>query len=191
MTNERNRCAVEGCSKPARSNKGRGWCSMHNERWRRYGSTKDQRPGMVKRFFDKVDTSAGQDSCHEWMGSRNSKGYGKFSIATSSSVLATRWVVEQHQDRVLKRDELVLHKCDNPPCVNVRHLYVGDYKQNARDAVERGQHSPWQRKLTACINGHEYNDANTQFSHKDGKIRRKCKVCRVVWLQARKLNDCK
>lgn len=35
--------------------------------------------------------------------------------------------------------DLVLHKCDNPPCFNPEHLYRGDQKQNAKDAMERGQ----------------------------------------------------
>ena len=34
---------------------------------------------------------------------------------------------------------MALHKCDNPPCCNVRHLYAGTKKQNSRDACNRGQ----------------------------------------------------
>ena len=46
----------------------------------------------------------------------------------------------------------VLHRCDNPPCVNPTHLYLGDAKQNARDRDDRGrtargERSPW-AKLT-------------------------------------------
>jgi hypothetical protein len=38
----------------------------------------------------------------------------------------------------------VLHHCDNRRCVNPDHLYIGDVKDNSRDAVVRGRHR-WQQ----------------------------------------------
>jgi len=49
----------------------------------------------------------------------------------------------------LGRDQMACHHCDNPACVNLAHLYVGDAKSNARDAwlrnrfpSRKGDHHP-------------------------------------------------
>jgi hypothetical protein len=33
----------------------------------------------------------------------------------------------------------VLHKCDNPPCINIEHLYLGTHGQNMKDKAVRGR----------------------------------------------------
>jgi len=48
------------------------------------------------------------------------------------------------------------HRCDNPPCCNPAHLYVGTRKQNIADAVERKR--LWQLKRTECPKGHPYSE---------------------------------
>lgn len=34
---------------------------------------------------------------------------------------------------------LVLHSCDNPPCCNERHLFLGTYKDNEQDKIRKGR----------------------------------------------------
>jgi hypothetical protein len=69
----------------------------------------------------------------------------------------------------------ILHTCDNPPCVNSRHLYAGTNDDNIRDKVDRGRHRNGQREKTHCTNGHEFTPENTRVWAKDGS--RVCKTC--------------
>jgi len=75
------------------------------------------------------------DRCWNWTGSKNIKGYGHTTLR-GRHTLAHRVAYEAVYGEFPK-DNMVLHLCDNPSCVNPRHLYLGNAKQNARDHWER------------------------------------------------------
>lgn len=82
-----------------------------------------------------VDTS-----CIEYTGSRDRQGYGKqWSPLMRRSTLAHRVAWEKVHGEI-PPGVCVLHHCDNPPCVNVDHLYLGSRADNARDRTERDRH---------------------------------------------------
>ncbi len=94
----------------------------------------------IERFWEKVDTTS-QD-CWEWQANRDSKNYGRFRLTSARRpVLAHRFAYEDVMGHISK-GSLVLHKCDNPPCVNPKHLYLGTHLDNRRDAYVRGRQ--WQ-----------------------------------------------
>jgi hypothetical protein len=123
-----------------------------------------------ERFASFVDASGGPDACHLWQGHRQQNGYGKFPVNRVPTI-ASRWILGYLRGRPLRRDEMACHHCDNPPCVNPKHLYVGDNAQNMKDAVARGTHNMVRK--THCPQGHPYDEANTR--HEAG--RRRCVTC--------------
>lgn len=99
------------------------------------------------RFWQKVDRSAGEFLCWEWLGARGSEGYGIFAAAKTT---AHRFSFRLHNGEI-PSGMFVCHFCDNPSCVNPRHLWLGTAGQNSRDAVTKRALDPLPVRL------HPYN----------------------------------
>jgi len=89
-------------------------------------------------FWSKVDRSGDPDSCWEWRRYREPNGYGKVSV-WGKKILAHRYSYELFYGSVPVGLE-VCHRCNNPGCVNPKHLYAGTRSQNMFDAVSAGTH---------------------------------------------------
>jgi Autographiviridae endonuclease len=79
-------------------------------------------------------------SCIEWEGRRR-KGYGNIRLPDGKSVAAHRVAWEQTYGPI-PAGMLVLHHCDNPPCVNPEHLFLGTDAEPARPIALRVMSSP-------------------------------------------------
>lgn len=121
------------------------------------------------RFWDFVDKSAGP-GCWLWTGTRNRQGYGMFGRRLAHRVSLAL------AEGPIPEGKFALHRCDNPPCVNPKHLYAGTASDNMRDALARGLHpgNPTKRNRTHCPKGHEFAGSNL-IIHTNGA--RMCRAC--------------
>lgn len=102
------------------------------------------------RFWSKVDkngpiVSHMDTPCWEWVGRRINGNcrYGCFDVLVetnhSISVFAHRISWELSNNQSIPDGLYVLHRCDNPSCVNPNHLFLGTYKDNSDDMIRKGR----------------------------------------------------
>lgn len=94
---------------------------------------------IEQRFWAKVDRRS-DDECWEWAAkSKNQFGYGVFHPRKPETVGAHRFSLALKLGRPIAPGMFACHTCDNPPCVNPRHLYEGTNQDNVDDAVSRNR----------------------------------------------------
>jgi hypothetical protein len=143
------KCSVTGCDVKYRA---KGLCATHWKINKKYGtptplcwcgepaqtnagnhgiSVECKQHTLITRFWDNVNVGS-DDECWEWQGSRTEAGYGLMWY-DGKLRYAHRIAID------LEGDLFACHKCDNPPCVNPNHLFVGTQKDNVQDMLSKGR----------------------------------------------------
>lgn len=89
-------------------------------------------------FWEKV---VKKEWCWEWTGStRYGYGYLFRQIDRKIVTISSHRISWQIHNGSIQEGMQVLHRCDNPPCTNPEHLFLGTQRDNMADKVFKGRH---------------------------------------------------
>jgi predicted XRE-type DNA-binding protein len=118
---------------------------------------------LAHKFFERIGPKT-ESGCILWNGSVNRAGYGMVHDENGKSHLAHRLAYEIFRDEI-PRGLYVLHKCDNPPCVNaVSHLFLGTIQDNSNDMVSKGRQAKGENAGMATLSNKSVVEIRERYS---------------------------
>ncbi len=103
--------------------------------------------GIAEKLFSMSENA--MNGCIVFTGLKSNRGYGKIKFKGKD--------YRAHRlSYIIKNGEIpssifVCHKCDNPPCINPDHLFLGTAKDNALDRKNKGRGKNQYTKITTII----------------------------------------
>lgn len=172
-----------------------GWTNPNRKPVRKHSRRPRPMPAFpdkeIARFWALVEKC---DGCWKWLGGFDHKGYAVFTY-NYKNYHASRivWFLSKNSDPA---PLLVCHECDNPPCVNPEHLFLGTDGDNHDDKVRKGRepqaaiaalrrYNETKSEQTHCKRGHLYSPENTYRSPQKPNSR-VCRTCRAARTTKRK-----
>lgn len=95
-----------------------------------------KRTPLVIRFWAQTNKRE-PNQCWLWVGATDNDGYGRMGGGGRGKHLRAHRVSWELHNGKINKGKFILHKCDNPTCVNPKHLFVGTPKDNSEDMVTK------------------------------------------------------
>lgn len=137
-----------------------------------------RRKTLEEFFWSRVEKT---ETCWFWVGRKMTFGYGDIQLYAGGPRTSSHRASWEINVGPIPNGMFVLHKCDNPPCVNPDHLFLGTQKDNLLDARKKGRaytlDSRWMLQKTHCPQGHEYSPENLRKNDRGWRL---CKICHAA-----------
>ena len=106
---------------------------------------------LLDRFQEKYVCNL-ETGCWEWVGSKKHNGYGQINLGGRGKGMARAHRVSYELLVGPIHNGLhVLHECDNPKCVNPKHLFLGTNADNMKDKIAKGRQGKLSNKEVVAI----------------------------------------
>ena len=166
-------CSVDGCERTDKMV--RSLCGLHEKRLRRRGTTDlPVVPPVAERLAAGLVRMP--SGCLEWTGYDMGDRYG--AIWSDGRYVRTHRLAWELVHGSIPEGLFVCHKCDNPPCCDVEHLFLGTPADNNADRDAKGRGRNQHLLKTHCKRGHMFDEANTYMA-RGARICRACDNARA------------